>query len=111
MKEVRFKWLSRMDLEHLTIQNCQLNEFDGKEFTGLKSIDLRENRICSVPKLQNCTLLDSVDLGCNEIENVELVYLNIGNIQVLRLNSNRLRNTNGIAKLISLQVNMVDGLE
>ncbi|GMI01885.1 hypothetical protein TrST_g10450 [Triparma strigata] len=112
------------ELSHLKLSVCCVGELSGLQTRGgdgkypisriseLQSLNLSRNQILkhstALKGLTELRKLNKVDLSFNFISSMEGAYMMLGNIKTLVLSGNRLRKTEGLERLYSLEVLMLD---
>lgn len=92
--------LSKLTLSNNLIRNIESNAF--KNCSDLKELDLSTNQLHEIPSaIQNLTMLRTLDMGENQIENIRIdgVFRNLNQLTGLRLIDNQIGN---ITKVISM---------
>lgn len=92
------------NITDLKINDIGIRSIDGLQyFTGLKTLNLGNNEIVDLEPLSKLINLKSLDLGENEISNIEPLS-NLSMLNKLSLNKNHIEDISPLSNLINLEI-------
>ncbi|KAG5182774.1 hypothetical protein JKP88DRAFT_245388 [Tribonema minus] len=93
-------------LEVLQLRTCGVKATDPslRLLPAVRYLDLSYNRIEDLEFFQDCIKLNHLDLSHNSISCLVDVHLTLGNVHTLLLGSNAIRTTEGLERLLALEV-------
>eukprot|EP00611_Tribonema_gayanum_P002233 TRINITY_DN1161_c0_g1_i1.p1 TRINITY_DN1161_c0_g1~~TRINITY_DN1161_c0_g1_i1.p1 ORF type:complete len:662 (+),score=114.91 TRINITY_DN1161_c0_g1_i1:168-2153(+) len=93
-------------LEVLQLRSCGVSATDPslRLLPAVRHLDLSFNLIEDLDFFQDCIKLDHLDLSHNGISCLVDVHLTLGNVHTLLLGSNAIRTTEGLERLLALEV-------
>lgn len=99
------------NLENLTIDNCGLTNSSLKKITSkltkLTSLQIRGNKLTSLPGIEKLTKLESLDVTNNKITNLSGIE-NLTKLDLLWASNNRLKKLPSLKKLTNVSLEYFD---